>query len=125
LDDVAELIRFAQVSLELPKNGGFYWDAMKNLLEYYCHIAGKRKVYLLVEIGRKTSKEESGRKSGLSIVGGLAIRDLLGTAGRSAPALVMLRQEGTRQLGWTAGKPFWWPVLAAPTTGAPCVFSNP
>jgi hypothetical protein len=89
-------------------------------------MADQDRVDLLVEVGRRLSMEESGRKSGQSIVGGISIRNLLGAPGRLGPALVMLRQAGGRRdLGWSGGQDFWWPVLAAPTTGEPCVFSNP
>lgn len=126
LDEAVGLIALAKTSIDLPKNGSFYWDAMQGLMRYYCKMAGQDRVHLLVEVGRRLSKEESGRKSGQSIVGGISIRTLLGAPGRAEPALVMLRQAGGRRdLGWSGGQDFWWPVLAAPTTGEPCVFSNP
>jgi hypothetical protein len=103
----------------------FEWDAMRGLLDYYSDVraGGSGRVLLLAETGRKLSREKSGDKSGLSILGGGAIRDLVLDPIRSKPALVLLRQEGTRELGWS-GHRFWWPILAAPGTVEPCVFAT-
>ncbi len=103
----------------------FEWDAMCGLLDYYSdvRVGGDGKVLLLVETGRKLSREKSGDKSGLSILGGGAIRDLVLDRLRSKPALILLRQEGTKDLGWS-GHAFWWPILAAPGTAEPCVFAT-
>ena len=103
----------------------FEWDAMRGLLDYYSEIRddGDAKVLLLVETGRKLSKERSGDKSGLSILGGGAIRRLVLDPLRSKPALILLQQEGTKDLGWSGHK-FWWPILAAPGTAEPCVFAT-
>jgi hypothetical protein len=103
----------------------FEWDAMRGLLDYYSNVrdGGDGRVLLLAETGRKLSRERSGDKSGLSILGGGAIRDLVLDSLRSKPALILLRQEGTRELGWS-GHQFWWPILAAPGTVEPCVFAT-
>lgn len=103
----------------------FEWNAMRGLLDYYSDVrdGGDGKVLLLAETGRKLSRAKSGDKSGLSILGGGAIRNLVLDPQRSKPAIVMLRQEGTRDLGWS-GHSFWWPILAAPGTVEPCVFAT-
>jgi hypothetical protein len=103
----------------------FEWDAMRGLLDYYsdARAGGDGTVLLLAETGRKLSRERSGDKSGLSILGGGAIRNLVLDPVRSKPALILLQQEGTRELGWS-GHRFWWPVLAAPGTVEPCVFAT-
>lgn len=126
LEQAIEYVRLTKSAIDLPKDGSFYWDAMEGLLRYYSQMSESKQVRLLVESGRKLSKEQSGGKSGQSIIGGVTIRGILSAEGRSEPALVMLRQDGElRKLGWAGKQDFWWPVLAAPTTGAPCVFSNP
>jgi hypothetical protein len=106
-------------------DGDFEWDAMRGLLDYYSNVrdGGDGKVLLLVETGRKLSRERSGDKSGLSILGGGAIRSLVLDPLRSKPALILLQQEGTKELGWSGHK-FWWPILAAPGTVEPCVFAT-
>ena len=126
LDRAIEYLRLTKSAIKLPKDDSFYWDAMEGLLRYYSQMSDSKEVQLLVEAGRKLGKLQSGGKSGQSIIGGTTIRGLLNASGRSEPALVMLRQDGEqRRLGWAGKQDFWWPVLTAPTTGAPCVFSNP
>jgi hypothetical protein len=118
------IIAIVAKTLEFSDND-FEWDAMRGLLDYYSDVrdGGDGKVLLLAETGRKLSRERSGDKSGLSILGGGAIRTLVLDSLRSKPALIMLRQDGTRELGWS-GRPFWWPILAAPGTVEPCVFAT-
>lgn len=103
----------------------FEWDAMRGLIDYYSDVreGGGGKVLLLAETGRRLSRDKSGDKSGLSILGGGAIRDLVLDPRRSKPALVLLQQEGTKELGW-GGHRFWWPILAVPGTVEPCVFAT-
>ncbi len=103
----------------------FEWEAMRGLLDYYSDVrdGGDGKVLLLAETGRKLSRERSGDKSGLSILGGGDIRRVVLDPARSKPALILLKQEGTKELGWS-GHTFWWPILAAPGTVEPCVFAT-
>jgi hypothetical protein len=118
------IIAILEKTLDFSDND-FEWDAMRGLLDYYADVraAGDPRVLLLVETGRKLSRERSGDKSGLSILGGGAIRSLVLDPLRSKPALILLQQEGTRELGWS-GHRFWWPILAAPGTAEPCVFAT-
>jgi hypothetical protein len=118
------IIAIIEKTLDFSDNE-FEWDAMRGLLDYYSDVidGGNGKVLLLAETGRKLSREKSGDKSGLSILGGGAIRTLVLDPLRSKPALVLLQQEGTTQLGWS-GHRFWWPILAAPGTVEPCVFAT-
>jgi hypothetical protein len=101
----------------------FEWEAMRGLLKYFTSVENgkRREVLLLAETGRRLSREKSGDKSGLSILG-TALRQKVVDPARSSPALVLLQQVGTKELGWS-GHPFWWPVLAAPATGEPCIFA--
>jgi hypothetical protein len=103
----------------------FEWDAMRGLLDYYSDVrdGGDGKVLVLVETGRRLHRERSGDKSGLSIIGGGEIRRLVLDPTRSKPALILLQQEGSKELGWS-GHQFWWPILAAPATVEPCVFAT-
>ena len=107
------------------EDNDFDWDAMRGLLDYYSDIrdGGDGKVLLLAETGRKLSRDKSGDKSGLSILGGGTLRNLVLDPLRAKPALVMLQQEGTTALGWS-GHRFWWPILAAPGTVEPCIFAT-
>lgn len=102
----------------------FEWDAMRGLIDYYADVAqgGDGKILIYAETGRKLSRAGSGDKSGRSILGTALRRKVLGEA-RTKPALILLQQEGGRELGWTAHR-FWWPIFAAPTDAEPCVFAT-
>jgi hypothetical protein len=50
-------------------------------------------------------------------------RDLAARVARDIPMLLLFRQEGTKEQGWT-GHPFWWPVLIAPADATPCVYAR-
>jgi hypothetical protein len=116
IDAIAESLEFDDVEFE--------WDAMKGLLDYYSdvQVGGGGTILLRAETGRKLSRDKSGDKSGLSIMG-TALRAAVLDPGRSKPALILLQQEGSRELGWS-GHRFWWPILAAPGTVEPCVFAT-
>jgi hypothetical protein len=102
----------------------FEWDAMRGLIDYYSDAAhgGDGKVALWVETGRRLSRSGSGDKSGRSILG-TALRRTVLDEPRSKPALILLQQQGGRELGWTAHH-FWWPIFAPPTNAEPCVFAT-
>jgi len=102
----------------------FEWDAMRGLVDYYADLAqgGDGNILIYVETGRKLSRAGSGDKSGRSILGTTLRRKVLDQP-RSKPALILLQQEGGRELGWTAHR-FWWPLFAAPTDSEPCVFAT-
>lgn len=124
-DDAMKILRLSEKSFEFI-GGDFDWDAMRGLIDYYSdiHAGGNGKVLLLAEAGREVNREKSGFKSGLSILGGSGeLRPLVLDSNRTKPALVLLQQSGTKELGWR-GHTFWWPILAAPGTVEPCVFAT-
>ena len=116
IDAVEESMEFDTVKFE--------WDAMRGLIDYYTDTdkGGNGTMLLWAETGRRLSRAGSGDKSGRSILG-TVLRSKVLDVQRSKPALVLLQQEGTRELGWTAHH-FWWPVFAAPTDAEPCVFAT-
>jgi hypothetical protein len=116
IDAIAESMEFDSVAFE--------WDAMRALIDYYTDTenGGDGNVLLLAETGRRLDRIKSGDKSGLSILG-TALRAKVLDTPRSKPALILLQQEGGRDLGWTAHH-FWWPVFAAPSDAEPCVFAT-
>jgi hypothetical protein len=116
IDVIAKSMEFDTVQFE--------WDAMRGLIDYYADMAqgGDGKILIYAETGRKLSRAGSGDKSGRSILG-TALRKKVLDEPRSKPALILLQQEGGRELGWTAHK-FWWPLFAAPTDAEPCVFAT-
>jgi hypothetical protein len=116
IDTIAESMEFDNVEFE--------WDALRALIGYYSDVAhgGDGKVLLIAETGRRLDRTKSGDKSGRSILG-TALRSKVLNTRRDKPTLVLLQQEGGRDLGWTAHH-FWWPVLAVPTDAKPCVFAT-
>lgn len=102
----------------------FEWDAMRGLVDYYSDAArgGDGTILLLAETNRKLSRSGSGDKSGRSILGE-TLRPKIMSEPRSKPALILLQQQGGRDLGWTAHR-FWWPLFAPPTDAEPCIFST-
>jgi Z1 domain len=102
----------------------FEWNAMRSLIDYYSDIrvGGDGRVLLMAEEGRRLNRVNSGDKSGLSILGTVLRSEVLGVS-RPKPALVLLQQEGSKDLGWTGYK-FWWPIFVAPSNVEPCVFAS-
>jgi len=123
-DFAFQILDLIQQTLNIPTDD-FEWDAMKGLLDYYADVRDPKdgKVLLLAETGRRLDRYASGDKSGLSILG-TVLRDLVTDTGRTKPALILLQQEGSKQLNWTGGQKFWWPILAAPSSVEPCVFAT-
>jgi Z1 domain len=116
IDQIEQSMEFDSVEFE--------WDAMRSLIDYYTDAkhGGDGKLLIIAETGRRLSRAGSGDKSGRSILG-TALRAEVVDVPRKKPALVLLQQEGGRELGWTAHH-FWWPVFAAPTDAEPCVFAT-
>ncbi len=118
--DATAILDGLEATLEISEDSGFDWEAVRSLLTYYGDQAGDR-VDLLIERGRRLNKKASGDRSGLSILGTPELRALVRSA-RKAPALILLEQVG-EGFGWRAG-PFFWPMLAAPSTMKPCVYAR-
>ena len=118
-----EIIEAIEKSMEFD-TVDFEWDAMRSLVNYYADLAqgGDGNILIYAATGRKLDRARSGDKSGRSILG-TALRKKVLDEPRSKPALILLQQEGGRELGWTAHK-FWWPVFAAPTDAEPCIFAT-
>lgn len=122
--DIAfDIISAIESSLEFDDTE-FEWEAMRALIDYYSDAekGGNGEMLLQVVTGRELTKEGSGDKSGLSILGTRLRADILKKP-RSKPLLVLLQQEGGKERGWTAHR-FWWPVLIAPSDAEPCVFAR-
>jgi Z1 domain len=122
LDQATTLLDNIAETLVSDADSGFDWDAMKGLLKYYARKSGG-KVLILAEEKRRLTKSASGDRSGLSILGSADLRNLVRAPTRSAPALILLKQEGGVDLEWRAG-PFWWPMLASPPQAKACVFAT-
>ncbi len=120
-----EILTLVESTLDIPADD-FEWSAMRGLFNYYAGVREPKegKVLLAAETGRRLDRENSGDKSGLSILGAGAMRRLATDSFRQYPALILLQQSGTKELHWNGGQPFWWPILVAPTGSEPCVFAT-
>ena len=118
-----EIIDAIEPSMEFD-DVEFEWDAMRALIDYYgdAQKGGDGNILLMAVTGRRLTKSGSGDKSGRSILGP-ALRAKVLDRSRTKPALILLRQEGGRDAGWTAHH-FWWPIFAAPSNAEPCVFAT-
>jgi hypothetical protein len=117
IDLIAETLVFDDVEFE--------WDAMKSMLDYYSKpgtAAGA--VDLIRYSGRQLSREASGDRTGISILGTPAARAKILNEKREHPALVLLEQLGGHALGWASTRHFWWPILAPPPGSKPVVFAS-
>ncbi len=116
IDTIQQSMEFDSVEFE--------WNAMRGLIDYYTDEErnGDGKILIWAETGRKLSRAGSGDKSGRSILG-TALRRTVLDESRSKPALILLQQQGGRDLGWTQHR-FWWPIFAVPTDAEPCVFAT-
>lgn len=121
LNDVLEIIDIAKKAISLEEGGLFDWLAMTSLMNYYSKINDNGIVKVLVATDRAISQKSSD-KSGKSLAGGDTIRKMLESS-RSAPAIVMTRQNGVN-LDWKGNMAFWLPILVSPTNTEPCVFAK-
>lgn len=116
------IIGACEECFEFP-NDEFEWEAMRSLIDYYLESSrnANGQLLLIAENNRNLDRLRSGDKSGRSILGTSLRARVQG--GRDLPALVMLQQTGRLDLNWS-GAPFWWPILAAPSTAEPVVFAG-
>ncbi|MGG8212201.1 hypothetical protein PGO52_20975 [Klebsiella aerogenes] len=108
--------------IDLNKDEEFDWKPMYGLINYYCSSNNSDDVKIFVATDRKISKDVSGDKSGLSIIGGKIIRDLISEE-HKYPVIAFLRQEGGQAKGWANDSSFWWPILISPSSAKPCIYS--
>ena len=123
LEEAIKLVELSKAPIVLSDGSAFEWSIMIGLMKYYCMAADTETMQIVVDTGRQIDRANSAGKSGGSIVG-TVLRGRVQPAGSTVPTLVMLRQEGTKKLGWTGDMAFWWPILASPAEAEPCVFAN-
>ena len=104
----------------------FDWRGLKAALEYYANIVAPESqagsVWVLSARERSIARvREGGRFSNAPDT--KQQRDALLRVADNLPALVLLRQQGQKQDGWS-GYPFWWPVFIAPMNSRTSVFAQ-
>ncbi len=105
---------------------GWDWIGLEAVIDYFVRITARgehqNKIWLAGFTNRSlTRRRESGRFSNAPDT--KQQRDLAEQVARDIPILLLFRQEGRADQGWT-DHPFWWPVLIAPAEATPCVYAR-
>jgi hypothetical protein len=105
---------------------GWDWKGIAAVIDYFAKMTAhgnhKDKIWLAGFTGRSLARRrESGRFSNAPDT--KQQRDLAEQVARDIPILLLFRQEGRADQGWT-DSPFWWPVLIAPQEATPCVYAR-
>jgi len=117
---ISKTLTFEKTSVD------FDWKSFQSALEYYSKIAAPEtdagNVWVLSARDRSITRiREGGRFSNAPDT--KQHRDALSDVARNLPALVLLRQRGLKEDGWS-GHPFWWPVFIAPANSRTSVFAQ-
>ena len=95
--------------------------ALEHLAKIAKNPAEKGKVHVLAWRGRTLARERgSGRLNDSPDT--KQQTDAAHAAARDAPALILLRNNGTETDGWR-GLPFWWPVVVVPRSAVTSIFA--
>lgn len=126
--DAIKLLEMAKATFEFADGYSFDWDAAKSSLTYLAELGPENKrghVWLMAYTDRKIKRlaaagshaeyvePDSTRTEG-------AVRKQYAV---DNPILIMIRQNGAADLGWSDG-PFWWPVISAQKNTPTSIFAN-
>jgi hypothetical protein len=105
---------------------GWSWKAMTAVTEYYSRITPKsehrEKLWVAAYTDRKIARtRHGGRYSNAPDT--KQQRDLAAQIAVDIPILLLFRQQGLKDQGWS-DHPFWWPVFIAPSAATPCVYAS-
>lgn len=123
VERVVQLIR----SIEETFAEGSGWDVQAFItgLEYMARRGkGERKdkIWVLVRRNRETRRlKADGRPE--NSPDSYQEKDLARETAVDIPCLILLRQNGDVEKGWT-GHPFWWPILVTPQEARTVIFTN-
>ena len=127
LAEACELLDLIDKTITTENYGKWDLDAMKSTLEHLsrnCKSPDERgMVWLRVRRNVRVSRM---RKSGRPLDTPFSGNDIpeLSRLTRDAPGLLLLRVEGSRDEGWIADCPFWWPVMQAPLNMTTVIFAS-
>ncbi|MBO0733425.1 MAG: hypothetical protein J2P49_03750, partial [Methylocapsa sp.] len=101
------------------------WNAFHAAIDFFArtnpNVAERDLALVLALTDRKTGRiRPSGRFQNAPDT--KQQRDVAEAFARTMPILFLFRNTGAKDNGW-GGHPFWWPVLFAPQTAAPVVYS--
>jgi hypothetical protein len=104
------------------------WEAFKSCMEYFSKNTENNetqgKIWCLIRIGRELSRiKESDESFSDAPDTGKTDTDPAREIAVDIPALILIRQNGSAEIGWR-GHPFWWPVLIAPQRTPTMIFAS-
>jgi len=104
------------------------WEAFKSCMEYFStnteNNETRGKIWCLIRIGRELSRiKESDESFSDAPDTGKTDTDPAREIAVDIPALILIRQNGSAEIGWR-GHPFWWPVLIAPQRTPTMIFAS-
>lgn len=102
------------------------WEGMAAVIDYFSKLAArpdhKDKVWIAAFTGRGSTRLRAGGRFS-NAPDTKQQRDIAEVVARDIPMLLLFRQEGAKEHGWS-GHPFWWPVLIAPQDATPCIYTS-
>jgi hypothetical protein len=102
------------------------WQALSALIDYYSKITAtgdhRNKIWIAAYTKRSMTRQRPGGRFS-NAPDTKQQRDLASQVANDIPMLLLFRQEGLKEQGWT-GHPFWWPVFIAPSASVPCIYAN-
>lgn len=101
------------------------WEGFSAVMDYFSKLTDKgnhkNKIWVLALTGRSMTRTRAGGRFS-NAPDTKQQRDIAEKIAKDIPMLLLLRQEGTKEQGWS-GHPFWWPVLIAPQDATPCIYA--
>jgi hypothetical protein len=126
LAESLRLIDLIAQSVHFDPGYEFDFDDVKAAIQHLDHenpdITARGSVHVVIQRDRNASKRRpNGRLQNYPL--GQRDEDLLDRGAGSRPRLLLLREQGRREQGWSDA-PFWWPVLFAPPNARPVIFAK-
>lgn len=124
VNDAIRIIEYIRDTLQPGHN----WDvkAFVASLEYFSreteHQKHKGHIWVLIRTDREASRfRAEGRPE--NSPDSYQEKEIARQIARDIPCLILLRQNGNVEKGWT-GSPFWWPVLITPSATRTVIFTS-
>lgn len=116
-EDALKIIEYSYDCLEIENEHTFSHESFKAVLN---HLS-KDDVYVVCGLNREISKFRAHRYSNIPYSEGDKTRASQNAINR--PALILTRQIGTKELGWSDA-PFWWPALIVQENAPTSVYAD-
>ena len=103
------------------------WEAFKSCMEYFSRNTENKerqgKIWCLIRTERELSRIKDDGSFSDAPDTGKTDTDPAREIAVDIPALILIRQNGSAEIGWR-GHPFWWPVLIAPKRTSTMIFAS-